>query len=84
MQAKIKIAELDCYEVRREMVNYMEGDLTAELRAQIEQHLLGCEHCTAVYDGTRNIVHLVGNEKALELPPGFSRRLYRRLLSASR
>ena len=84
MQGKVKVAELDCYEVRRELVNYMEGDLTAELRAQIEQHLLGCEHCTAIYDGTRNVVKLVGNEKAIELPPGFSRRLYRRLLSQPR
>jgi predicted anti-sigma-YlaC factor YlaD len=78
---KLKIVELDCGQVRNELVDYMEGDLTPQLRAQIDWHLEGCQHCTAIYDGVRNIVQLVGNEKALELPAGLSKRLYQRLLS---
>ena len=74
-----EIIEVDCYQVRRELVNWMEGDLTAELRTQVDNHLRNCQHCTAVYDGARNVVRLLGNEKAIELPPGFSRRLYQRL-----
>ncbi len=70
---------VDCYLVRRELVNWMEGDLTAELRAQVDLHLQSCQHCTAVYDGARNVVRLVGDKRAIELPPGFSRRLYLRL-----
>jgi predicted anti-sigma-YlaC factor YlaD len=58
----------------------MEDDLTPELRAQIEHHLQNCTHCAAVYDGVRNVVQLVGTEDAIELPQGFSQRLYRRLL----
>lgn len=73
------MVELDCAAVRRELVNWMEGELSAELRARINLHLKSCEHCTAVYDGTRNVVELVGSENAIELPPGLSRRLYRRL-----
>jgi len=78
---KFKIVEIDCYEVRRELVDYMEGDLTPELRAQINQHLEHCRHCTAVYDGVRNVVQLLGNEDAIDLPEGFSRRLYERFLA---
>ena len=33
----------------------------------------------AVYDGMRNIVWLLGDERAIELPKGFSERLYQRL-----
>jgi hypothetical protein len=36
-----------------------------------------------VYDGLRNIVRLLGDEKAMELPEGFSQRLYKRLLPLS-
>ena len=74
-----KSIEVDCYLVRHELVNWMEGDLSAELRAQIELHLQNCQHCTAVYDGARNVVRLLGNDKAIELPPGFGKRLYERL-----
>lgn len=76
------VLEIDCYEVRRELSNYLEGDLTAELRQRILQHLESCGHCTAVYDGLRNIVQLLGKDYVIDLPEGFSRRLYERLLKA--
>jgi hypothetical protein len=40
-----------------------------------------CDHCTAVYDGMRNVVRLLGDEKAIELPEGLSERLYKRIVS---
>ena len=58
----------------------MEGDLTPEMRDRITRHLEGCKHCTAIYDGTRNVVRLLGDEKAIELPVGFSERLFDRLV----
>ena len=71
---------MDCRQVRRELVDYMEGDLTRELRARIERHLANCRHCTAIYDGVRNVVQLIGDERTIELPPGYSQRLYKRFL----
>ena len=81
MSHKLKIIEIDCREVRRELVDYMERDLTPELRARIERHLQDCGHCTAIYDGVRNVVKLMGCEGAIELPQGFSQRLYERFMS---
>ncbi len=75
------LIEIACDEVRRALVEYMDGDLTPELRSQIDQHLKNCEHCTAIYDGVHNIVELVGAHGAIELPEGFSQRLRARLLS---
>jgi hypothetical protein len=76
---KSRVVEIDCDQVRRELSDYLEGDLTPELRIRIENHLGKCRRCTAVYDGLKNIVQLLGDEKAIELPKGFSERLYRRL-----
>jgi hypothetical protein len=78
---KRTVVELDCYSVRRELSNYLESDLTPDLRLEIEKHLACCSHCRAVHDGTRNIVQLLGDERAIDLPEGFSRRLYRRFMS---
>jgi anti-sigma factor (TIGR02949 family) len=76
---KPSIVEIDCYQVRRELSEYLEDDVTPELRSQIEDHLAGCAHCTAIYDGMRNVVQLLGSERMIEVPEGFSQRLYQRL-----
>jgi len=78
---KPSVIEIDCQRVRSELSNYLEGDLTPELRLKIENHLVGCRHCAAVHDGMRNIVQLLGDDKLLEVPEGFGKRLCQRLLS---
>jgi len=70
---------LDCQDVWREISNYLDGEVDAETRAAMEAHFAICKHCTAVLDGTRNVVHLYGDDRLFELPAGFSRRLQRRL-----
>jgi anti-sigma factor (TIGR02949 family) len=76
-----QLSEIDCREVWRELVNYTEGDLTPEMRDRIEHHLQGCSRCRAVYDGSQNVVGLLGGKNVFELPRGFNQRLYQRLSS---
>ena len=73
------VVEISCEEVWREISNYLEGEISGEMRVRMEEHFKGCKHCTAVLDGTRNVVQLVGDARAFELPAGFSNRLYRKL-----
>jgi len=68
--------EISCVEVWREISNYLDNEISAELRERMEAHFKGCAHCTAVLDGTRNVVKLVGDGKAFQIPDGFSKRLY--------
>ncbi len=71
--------EISCLEVWREISNYLEGDVDPELRRRIEEHVKVCEHCTAILDGTRNVIRLVADGDILDLPAGFSDRLRKRL-----
>ena len=71
--------EITCAIVQREVSNYMEADITRELRDRIEQHIMACQGCKAVYDGVRNIITLVNGNDVIELPVGFSRRLREKL-----
>lgn len=84
MPPTIQIVEIDCREVWKQLTCYMEGDLTPEMRDRITHHLQGCRHCTAIYDGTRNVVQLLGDNKWIELPKGFSERLFDRLVTQPR
>ena len=68
-----------CEDVWREVSNYLEGDVEPGLRSAIEEHIRDCKHCTAVLDGTRNVIQVYGDERMFELPAGFSQRLRQRL-----
>jgi Putative zinc-finger len=72
---------VNCEQVWREISNYLDGEVDSELRAAIEEHVRECQHCTAVLQGTRNVIQLYGDERMMEVPLGFSRRLHQRLES---
>src|ERR1700691_4005389 len=71
---------VSCEEVWREVSNYLDGEVEPDLRVAIQKHIRGCRHCTAVVDGTRNVLQLYGDERMLEVPVGFGHRLQQRLL----
>jgi len=75
----LAVVEISCVEIWRELSNYIDGTLSPEMRLRMERHFKNCEHCTAILEGTRNVVRLVGDGRAFELPSGFSERLKRRL-----
>ena len=70
---------VNCEQVWQEISNYLEGEVGPELRAAMEEHIRQCRRCTAVLDGTRNVVHLYADDRLLELPAGFSARWQRNL-----
>lgn len=70
---------LNCEQVWREVSNYVDGDVDAALRSAMDEHFKTCKRCASVLAGTRNVVQLYGDERMLELPAGFSRRLEKRL-----
>lgn len=80
---KGKHVEISCRQVVRELSTYIEQDVDPFLRAQIEAHLRNCAHCTAIYDGIRNVITLMGDDRSFELPAGFSQRLRHRLTQTS-
>jgi anti-sigma factor RsiW len=73
------ILEIDCEHAILQISNYIDGEISADLRARIEAHVRGCKHCTAILDGTKNTLRLLADGKAFELPAGFSERLRLRL-----
>jgi len=55
---------------------YLDGDASPEMRQKIEKHLRRCHRCTAVYDSTRKMLVITGDERIFEVPAGFSERLH--------
>jgi len=75
---------VSCEHVWQEISNYLEGEISQELREAMEAHFKECKHCTAVLDGTRNVIQLYGDDRVFELPAGFDQRLRLRLAQEAR
>lgn len=73
------VIEISCIEVWREISNFIDDAIGPELRSRMEAHFKVCKHCSAVLDGTRNVVRLVADEAEFEVPAGFGSRLYSKL-----
>ena len=70
---------VNCEHVWKEISNYLDSEVDPATRAAMEAHFKECKHCTAILDGTRNVIQLYGDDRLLELPVGFSRRLQQKL-----
>ena len=80
-EGRLKQSEfaISCREVLREISNYLEQDVPADLRARLQAHFQECNHCRAVLDGTGNLLRLVGDGRSFDLPLGFRERLRQRV-----
>jgi hypothetical protein len=75
---------VNCEQVWREVSNYLENDVDAALRPAMEEHFASCTRCRSVLEGTRNVIALYSDERMMEVPAGFSRRLEKRLVQSAR
>ena len=75
---------VNCEQVWHEISNYLESDVDAALRTAMDEHFRTCKRCASVLEGTRNVVRLYGDERMIEVPAGFSRRLEKRLTQSLR
>ncbi len=67
---------VSCKTIIANLSGYLDGEATPEMRQKIEKHLRGCRRCSAVYDSTRKMLVITGDERVIEVPAGFSERLH--------
>jgi hypothetical protein len=75
---------INCEQVWLEISNYIDGEVDATLRQTMDEHFHTCQRCTSVLEGTRNVVSLYGDERMIEVPSGYGRRLEKRLAQEAR
>ena len=68
-----------CEKVWREISNYVDGEVDSGQRSVMEEHFRTCRRCASVLAGVKNVTALYGDERMLEVPSGFGRRLEKRL-----
>ena len=73
------VIEISCVEAWREISNYIDEAIDPELRSRMEAHFKVCKHCSAILDGTKNVVRLIADGAAFEVPSDLGKRIYRKL-----
>ena len=73
-----------CEQVWREISNYLEGEGEPGLRAAMEDHFRSCKACASLLAGTRNVIALYADERMIEVPAGFGRRLEKKIAQGVR
>jgi predicted anti-sigma-YlaC factor YlaD len=70
---------LSCEEVLANLSNYFDDECSAELRAQLEEHISKCRRCRVVFDSTGKMLKILVEVDPFEVPLAVSARLYSRL-----
>jgi hypothetical protein len=59
---------ITCEEFFSEFADYLENQVSAEIRQELELHLSQCRACHVLYDSTRKTVKIVSESDSFELP----------------
>lgn len=70
---------MNCNRVILEISNYIDGDLDAGVKLEIEQHLQNCGECMLVINQTKLTVEIFCDSQQVELPQDVRTRLHEAL-----
>ena len=70
---------LTCEEVLANLSDYFDEECSAELRAQLEDHISKCRRCRVVFDSTGKMLKILVDVEPFEIQLAVSARLYSRL-----
>jgi predicted anti-sigma-YlaC factor YlaD len=67
--------EMACIEVVEVVTDYLEGTMPARKRRLLEDHLTGCDGCTAYLEQMRETISVTGRLEPEDVPPELEERL---------
>lgn len=67
-----------------ELANYLDDQVAAELRRELEVHLAHCRTCQALYDSVRKTLTIVTDSRSFEIPESVSARILDKIMSKVR
>ena len=73
------MAMMDCKQVLANLSDYVDGEVSQELRKALEEHVARCRRCRVIFDTTHRTLKIVLDAEPFEVPLAVSARLYARL-----
>lgn len=73
--------EVTCTEFLSLLDDLIDGTAAAGLRADLQEHLDGCEHCEITLETTRKTIQIYRSHELYEMPAGLRERLHKAIMS---
>lgn len=71
----------NCPDVIAELSAFLDDEVAADVRREIESHLGDCRTCEALYDSARKTLRIVTESGTFEVPESLSRKIMARIRS---
>ena len=75
---------ITCEEFFAEFSDYMENQVSPEVRQELELHLSQCRACHVLYDSSSKTVKIVTESNSFELPQNVSESMIERVMAELR
>lgn len=75
---------ITCEEFLAEFGDYLENQVSREVREELEMHLSKCRACRVLYDSSRKTVKIVTESSSFELPENVSGPMIDRVMAKIR
>lgn len=75
----MSMSEKNCHHLLDYLSDYLDGEASAEICAEIDQHLHNCEDCNVVVNTLRKTVDLYHTLPQTEMPERLRQRLFKSL-----
>jgi hypothetical protein len=70
-----------CTEFLAMLDDMIDDSVTSEMRADLQEHLRGCEHCEVTLNTTRKTIQIYRSHEIYEMPTGLRERLHAAIMS---
>jgi hypothetical protein len=70
-----------CIEFLALLDDLIDDSVTTEMRADLQQHLRGCEHCEITLNTTRKTIEIYRSHQLYDLPSNLRQRLHAAIMA---
>ncbi len=72
---------MTCTEFLAQLDDLIDDAVTAQMRADLQEHLRGCEHCVVTLNTTRKTIEIYRSHEIYDLPAGLRERLHAAIMA---
>jgi hypothetical protein len=70
-----------CTEFLAQLDDLIDDVVTSQMRADLQDHLRGCEHCEVTLNTTRKTIEIYRSHEIYDLPSGLRERLHAAIMA---
>ena len=72
---------MTCTEFLSMLDDLIDDAVTTDMRADLQEHLRGCEHCEVTLSTTRKTIQIYRSHEIYEMPSGLRERLHTAIMA---